>query len=295
MDLVIFTCAGREHLLSRTWRSWAPVVAQASVARRLLALDGPYNLSASQAFQPDVLVQSTARKGYIASILRCLALIDCDFLFWLEDDWIVSGDVNVGRAMAFLLANPNCLQVRWSKRVLGPPEKELRLADGIFSSETGFSANPCICRTDLLKHGFSALAASEKGARLGIDGFENFLTRWCGTAGLFCAVFDPGEVPAVSHIGDLESTSRKWHMTSSLDRPVENEYLWSAGSAPPLWRRLWMVLKLAAVFLRLGPLQLWDGWSYDFAFRIVSVFKNGRERGGSADRAASADLGGPMC
>jgi hypothetical protein len=201
---------------------------------------------------------------------------------WLEDDWLISGSIDLRKALEYLQRNPKCVQVRWSKRApLSDAELKGELAPEIYNSTAGFSANPCVCRTKLVRDGFTALIGANKGDCPGVDGFENFLTTWFASHGLACAVANPGKIPAVVHAGDLESTPREWHMTKSAVATPTN-YVFAMGSKPPFWRRLWMGVKLSILLARLAFRELWDDWAYEFAFRVISTYKSGR--GHSSER-----------
>jgi hypothetical protein len=273
ISLLMFSCPGREHLLLRTYRAWKNIVAP--MHEKILVLDGSYDEKGVSALGFDLILHAQRRRGYVTSIARSLPLVKSEFFFWLEDDWEPLSSIEIGHALEFLVANPRCMQVRWSKhapldRSSGP------LADGIYRSEAGFSANPCVCRTQLLREAFVDLEQAEKGHQPGQDGFENFLTRWCAAHDVTCAVLDPGDTPAILHIGYLESTPRKWHMTESLASSAETTS-GSFATPAPFWRRLLMILKLAIVFPRLAIRQLHDNSYYDLAFRIIATFAKGKD------------------
>jgi hypothetical protein len=173
-------------------------------------------------------------------------------------------------------ANTKLLQVRWSKSA--PLPREWRsICGSIHESLLGFSANPNICRTAMIREGFGHLSSlSAVGDRLGVDGFENVLTDWAAARDYVCAVLDPGEVPAITHDGDIESTGRAWHMTASLQqRPQAYGYI---GDPPPMWRRLWMIVKLARAFVVLSVAQLLSDAHYDLAFRVATTKREFKRR-----------------
>jgi hypothetical protein len=273
LSLLLFSCSGREHLLTRTYRTWKSVVAP--IPEKILVLDGSYDEASIAHLDFDFVLHAKRRHGYVASISRSLPLVKSEFVFWLEDDWEPLSPIDIGHALDFLVENPRCLQLRWSKRApldrSGGP-----LREDIYRSEAGFSANPCVCRTELLREAFAALEQAEKGGRPGLDGFENFVTRWCTTHQVTCAVLDPGDEPAVLHIGYLESTPRKWHMTESL-APSAETAPGSFAKPPPLWRRFLMILKLAVIFPRLAIRQFHDNTYYDLAFRIIATFTRAKD------------------
>lgn len=266
LNVVIFTCEGREHLLGRMYESFGPVL-RGIPHKRILAVDGTISPAAIQSVAPDVVVQNYQRRGYIHSIINALALVDSELFLWLEDDWKIAGNLDITSAAASLNAHPDWLQIRWSKTAPLKPEDTVILP-GIHHSSDGFSANPCLCRTALVRQGFEFLRQAPKGNSLGVDGFENVLTRWTQEREWVCAVMPPGDEPTVKHLGDLESTGRQWHMTSSVEQKPE-AHLFNFGQPPSFLRRLWMVYRLSRVLVSLGWRQLWANSAYEFAFRIV--------------------------
>ena len=285
LDVIIFTCEAREHLLKRAWAAYAPVLGPLQ-HRRILAIDGDVDHRVIDLIHPNIVVQNVQRRGYISSILNALALVQSEYFVWLEDDWIFNGPVRIEDALAVLDQNPSWVQVRWSKEA-PLTAADVALIPGVHCSADGFSANPSVCRTELLREGFKFLQEEPKGSSLGIDAFENVLTRWSRTHRRVCAVFDPGDKPAVSHIGYLESSGRQWLMTASLEA-VPQEHIPNAGIPPALWRRFWMVWKLMRAFASVGLRQFFSEAAYDLAFRIMATEKTlSDKRGGRGDRTTS--------
>jgi hypothetical protein len=271
VETVIFTCTGREHLLQQTWDFFGPVVS-GNEKRRILAVDGTISTSIVGVINPTVLVQNSDRRGYIHSILNALALVDAEFFIWLEDDWKINTQIEIPNLVATLQENPKWVQIRWSKSA-PLKQEDLQIAPGLHVSSDGFSANPCICRTALVKAGLEYLRLAPKGGTLGQDGFENVLTRWCKQENLVCAVLNPGNTPQISHLGYLESTGREWHMTSSLEK-LPCSHLPVSGVPAPMWRRIWMLAKLFRAFTTIAIKQFFGNEAYDLAFRIMASAKD---------------------
>ena len=224
LDIVIFTCESRTELLKKTWVAFGDFL-EGVPHRRILAADGEISPSSMVLVRPDVFVQNCRRMGYIQSILNALSIIQTDYFLWLEDDWEFCNAPDIATAVESLEKNPNWIQLRWSKSAPLAAE-DAWLTDGIRISSVGFSANPCVCRTDAVRQALHALMNGPKGNALGVDGFENVISRWAKDNQKVCAVFDPGEIPAVIHNGDLETTGRAWHMTGSVvDRPDDFGFL----------------------------------------------------------------------
>lgn len=272
VTLVVFSCEGREHLLRRTIQSFEKAF-NYRFSKRILALDGNVDYKSINQLNPDKLVHNCKRLGYIHNIINALALIDTEYFFWLEDDWFFPQTINIACLIEHLESNLDWAQIRLSKTgPLTQKEKKIALAEGVFESIYGFSANPCICRTELIQEGFKALQEKSRDETVG---FENFLSQWISDLGLVCAVLDPGEAAMVTHSGYLESTPRQWHMTASLDGKTD-KYLSAMGHvAPPsFWQKCSMVYKLASVLLVISIRQFWSRAAYDLAFRIAVVSKS---------------------
>jgi len=273
VSLVVFTCEGREHLLAHTIKSFNRVT-NYIYSTKIIAIDGKVNTDCFSLVQPDKVVQNYKRRGYIHSIINALNLVESDYLFWLEDDWEFTQSLDMDYLLNILKANDNLVQIRLSKTApLTIEEKKEEIIPGIFNSIYGFSANPCLCRTALIKAGFQALLEAPKGSQLGFDGFENFLSRWYESNNYICAVLDPGSEPDVIHAGYLESTPRQWHMTSSLEDDAIKDHLYSMGEPPALWRRIYMLMKFIKVSAILSIQLLFNYSAYEFVFRIVTTNK----------------------
>ena len=268
VDLAVFTCEGRGHLLTRTMDSFGQAVPHEFAARRVTA-DGAVDQAALAAVRADVIVQLARRRGYIHAIRSALRQIDAEYFFWLEDDWHFEAPVDVSRLVALMDAHPDWVQIRLSKTGrLDAAQRSRPLDVDVYASVVGFSANPCLCRTALVRAAFDALDAVPRGDAPGIDGFENVVTRWCDDRGLVCAVLDDA---GVSHLGYLESTPRQWHMTVSLATTPTSYVPAFAGGSPPLWRRFYMIPKLANRFAVMALRQLHSDAAYETAFRVVTV------------------------
>lgn len=268
IDIVLFTMQGRENLFRTTVRKLSKIT-PASVGRVIVAIDGPFDLDILRDVAPDLIVMSPDRRGYIGSIRDALAQVNSEFFIWIEDDWDLEGiqSTDISMMLDVMQNELDIVQVRWSKDANLPPDSS-RIAENILESTVGFSANPNICRLQHARDGFDYLAGRKHvGRQLGVDGFENVLTDWFAEQRLRCAVLAPGQGPAISHLGELESTGREWHMTSSIrERPLGHGYL---GSRPPFWRRLWMIFKLAKAFGIITTLQLMSDEYYELAFRVA--------------------------
>ncbi len=270
IDVVIFTMEGREHLFLKTIKD-LPRITGGLACRTILAVDGMVDVRVLSQARPDLIVMNATRRGYVASILNALRLVRTDVFLWIEDDWNIDGvrREDGSRLVETMRRDSRLVQVRWSKTPT-LPEASSTIAEGIRESAVGFSANPNICRTQVVRAGFDYLAAIPHGGRsLGVDGFENVLSDWCVREGLICGVLDPRGEAAIRHNGELESTGREWHMTSSIrEAPTGYGHL---GASPPLWRRLWMIPKLAFAFTRIAVTQLLSDAQYDLAFRVIAA------------------------
>jgi|GEM_PF-804817 len=276
ITLVIFTCEGREHLIYNTYNSFK-ASCNYPFSKTVLAIDGKINPEVIDHIQPDVVIQSPVRKGYVNNIIQALPAIDSDYFFWLEDDWKFHESIDVAYYLNIIQQHPNWAEVFYSK--FGPLEPDFKinpLGNNLYKTTFGFSANPGICSAKHVRTGFELLIKSPKGDTLGEDGFENFLSKLFEKEGIICALIDPVDHETISHEGYLESTSRKWHMTNSLEEKELKHQM--AIARPPFWRRLMMIFRLFTTFLKLAFKQLVNDEVYEFCFRIISSLKTFKKR-----------------
>ena len=274
VTLVVFSCVGRAHLLGRTletFRRQCPF----RFTEVIYAHDGEMDPSAPAAVGAHRLVQSVQRAGYVRSIMQALAIVRTPYLFWLEDDWDFTHPVDLADLLATLDRHPDWLQIRLSKvSPLTPEEVAAPLAvAGLHRSGSAFSANPHLARTEFLRAGFAAYAASP---RTTANTFESFFETWVAQAGLTCVVLaPPGPEPSVAHTGYLESTGRQWHAAVTLSGapPEYSSGMRRLGENPPLWRRIVLGIKLVIAASRVAAKALVRPSAYDIGFRFIAVTK----------------------
>lgn len=274
VDLVIFACEGREHLLRRTVAS-LDAACPFTFRRRIVAADGDVSADALAGVRPDVVVRNWSRSGYVASIYNALSQVRSPFFFWVEEDWQFTQPVDVERARSLLGAHADWVQIRLSKTApLTDEERRLPLCPDLFGSTVGFSANPSLNRTEEIRaamHAFASATASDPA------NFEEFLRAWFARHALTCAVLDPGSSPAVEHDGYLESTPRQWHMRS-VEHPSAMPHVSGIGPSPALWRRLLVALRLMARATSVAVSQLRSDAAYETAFRFITMPRPKRGR-----------------
>ena len=275
VTLVVFTCTGREHLLHESFSSFK-AGCDYPFSKTILAIDGQINPAVIDHIKPDMIIQSPERRGYVNSIMRTLNNIDTDYYFWLEDDWKFHDTVDVERFAGLMQKNQDWAEIVLSK--FGPLPVEFKvqpIEDDLYQSTFGFSANPCFCNTQYVKRGFQLLNNAPKGDKLGVDGFENFLTRTFDAENIKCVIVDPVDHISISHEGYLESTPRNWHMTNSLESRTTEHLL--TIPTPSLTRRLLMMVKLLAAFFKLSVTQLFSNKVYELCFRIIASAKTAKK------------------
>ena len=85
VDLLIFTCNDREHLLQKSYTSFKNAC-NYKFNKVILAIDGQIDDAVITQIQPDTIIQHPTRQGYVNSIAKTLKLINTPYFFWLEDD-----------------------------------------------------------------------------------------------------------------------------------------------------------------------------------------------------------------
>ena len=162
----------------------------------------------------------------------------------------------------------NWVEIVLSKNgALNEEQKANKLANNLYETTFGFSANPCLCSTEHLQPAFNALEKAPRGNKLGEDGFENFLSKKFAEENKKCVILDPVDQSHISHEGYLESTPRSWHMTDSIENKATTHLL--TIPAPSLFRRFKMIGKLLLMFLKLSKLQLHNNKIYEYCFRVI--------------------------
>lgn len=267
VNLVIFTCSGREHLLLSTLESFKKHV-DFRFNQTILAIDGEINTAAVQIINPDVIVQQLSRSGYVKNILNALKQINTPYFFWLEDDWKFHKKLDLEGLVNSLKNNEDWVEIVLSKNgALNEEQKVNNLTNNLYETTFGFSANPCLCNTQHLQSAFNALEKSIKGNKLGEDGFENFLSKKFAEENKKCVILDPVDQLQISHEGYLESTPRSWHMTNSIENKAKTHLL--TIPVPSLLRRFMMIGKLLVMFIKLSILQLRNNKVYEYCFRVI--------------------------
>ncbi|SDE03815.1 hypothetical protein SAMN05216464_103421 [Mucilaginibacter pineti] len=269
VSLVIFTCEGREHLLSKTWKSFNAACGF-KFDQVILAVDGVIDSTIMNLINPDQVIYGFKRKGYVISIKNTIINIKTEFFFWLEDDWAFHTHVDVPYYTSLLNQHTDWAGIVYSK--YGPLTddfKKEQLGQNLFLNINGYSTNPGFNRTALICEGFAAMDNSRKMEGEKETGFENFLTAYFNRRSVKYALIDPIEGIAISHEGYLESTPRNWHMISSLEKKTEKHLL--IFPEPSMFRRLYMILKLIRAFCGLAFRQLWNNEVYEMCFRIIAI------------------------
>jgi len=279
ISLVIFTCEGREHLIRNTIKTFKEAC-NYSFYKIILAIDGTISESIIEYIRPDVVIQSTSRKGYINNIMQALRVLETNYFFWLEDDWHFPVHIPVDHFQR-LLSSPEVLQVVLSKSELN--SNFTKYENDYYIPLDGFSANPGICKTLPVKTGFESVRALKKDQSTRLVGFENALNEYAKTNGLITLKYITNNMATVVHSGELESTAREYHMINSLEAEttlIGKEYISGFGfdTKISVKNKAGMMLKLWKATFLLSK-RLWSFRdAYDFAFRVylasLKKFKN---------------------
>ena len=219
ITLIIFTCEGREHLLPETLESFKQKV-NYQFSKVILAVDGKLSKQVLEIVNPDVVVNNYVRKGYIFSIINAISLVDTDFFFWLEDDWYFQKELNIDSAVEHIKSSMDIAEVTFGKFDLLQSEK-IELTDFI-KSPFGFSANPSLCRTKIIKEAFQYLLTIPKNESTKFTGFETAITDYFANNNISCYIVNPSGIAHSKHSGDLETTPREYHMINSLDASLSD-------------------------------------------------------------------------
>jgi hypothetical protein len=274
VSLVIFTCEGREHLFLKSFESFTNSCKDI-FAHKLLIIDGKISQPLIDTIAPDKIIQSVVRRGYVNSIVNALKNIDTDYFFWLEDDWEFPYNFSID-SLAPFFNEPNILQVILAKQSLDNNFKPYKTTD-LYINGYGFSANPSLCRTSVIKDIFNEVVTYKKDEDSKFLSFEYFATNYATGKNLVSLIKYHDNLAYVNHLGDLESTAREYHMINSISTPlnaVNKEYISGLNryQTPGLYNKLGMFFKLYIAVFYLSIKLFFERESYDFAFRIYTAF-----------------------
>ncbi|MFI5159453.1 MAG: hypothetical protein ACHQF4_11345, partial [Sphingobacteriales bacterium] len=185
ISLVIFTCEGREHLLLKSFASFTKACGSV-FARKILAVDGKISQETIDVIAPNDVVQSPVRSGYVPSIVRALKNVDTDYFFWLEDDWEFPNDFTAEALMASF-NDDKVLQVTLAKEDRDATFKVYTEPD-IYINGYGFSANPSLCRTAVVREIFKEAIAHKKDDESKFLSFEYFATNFANSKNLISLI-----------------------------------------------------------------------------------------------------------
>jgi hypothetical protein len=275
VSLVIFTCEGREHLLYDTINSFNKACSY-QFNKIILAIDGPIKAEAIEYVNPDIIIQSPKRKGYVNSIINTLSAIDTPYFFWLEDDWEFPVEIPVDYFLEHL-NTPRILQIILSQNSFIETYKDY--AKTLYLSPGWFSANPGICNTELIKTGISEIKLFKNSETSPLAGFETVLSEYAALNNLATLIYFLNNEPTVNHSGAMESTAREYHMINSINEEkslIGKKYISGFGYDRniSLKNKANMLFKLWLITFNISS-KIWHSRKfYDFAFRIYLSHRN---------------------
>lgn len=274
ISLVIFTCEGREHLLTQTMLSFKKACSF-KFSQIILVIDGQASGDIQKITHPDLIIQSTQRKGYVNSINKVLPLIKTPYFFWLEDDWDFPNPVEIEKWISILEAESKVLQLVLAKDPLNNTYHHPFA--GIYRSDLGFSANPSINKTQHIQQAFLNLEASSKDESTKLIGFENYIENYRKSHELDILMIFKEQEAYVAHSGYLESTAREFHMINSIDEKnsaIEKEYISGFGyhQKISLRNKISLVSKLVVAFFWLAINAFSERYVYDYGLRIYKSY-----------------------
>ncbi|MFD2161025.1 glycosyltransferase [Paradesertivirga mongoliensis] len=279
VDLIIFTCEGRESLLRQTLESFRKSCTY-RFNKIILAIDGHFDEETILFVQPDVVIQNPVRKGYVLNIINALQCTNNDHFFWLEDDWSFPNPFPLAEMLQIMEEDTTIVQVVLSKNDINS-NVEHHFKDYYIGSD--FSANPCLCKTSPIKNAFSEIQAAPKSDATKVVGFENYLREFMHRSALRSLIRFNNQEACVYHQGFLESTAREYHMINSLEvdtNLIGKEYISGFGYDKDitLLNKIGLLLKLWWSGVSLSIELFKSRHAYDFAFRIylayLKKFKN---------------------
>jgi hypothetical protein len=274
ISLVIFTCEGRDHLLYNTINSFRKAC-DYKFSSTILAIDGQISGEVTSHVSPDYIIQNVKRKGYVNNIVQALPLVKTDYFFWLEDDWMFPVAISVNKLL-LAFQNQDVLQITLAKQPLDNDFTPYNLP-GTYINGYGFSANPSLCRTAVIKEVFDEIVAYKKDEDSKFFSFESVASNYSNRKNLVSLIKYDDARPYVSHSGDLESTAREYHMINSIDAGatlVPTGYISGLQREKniTLYNKLGAFVKLYIAIIYLSIKLFFSREAYDFAFRVYLSF-----------------------
>jgi hypothetical protein len=275
ISLVIFTCEGRENLLTQTLLSFKKACSF-HFSQTLLVIDGQISEQAKQLVSPDLIVQSPKRKGYVNSISKALVQIKTPYFFWLEDDWDFPNQLEINTWLNLLETEKTALQLVLAKDDFNPEHHNSYA--GIYQSSLGFSANPSINKTNAIQQAFKRLEKAKKDESTKLVGFENYIENYRKAEQMHTLMVFDRQKAFVAHSGYLESTAREYHMINSIDgeqSAIEKEYISGFGYHQKinLINKISLIPKLGIAFLWLSINAFTKRYAYDYGLRIYKSYQ----------------------
>lgn len=227
--LVVFSAAGRGHVLARTVDRLRSLAAADSFTARILCLDGLDEelLAREQVEWFTHLRVNVLRGGYYANLLQAVEASEHPFLFACEDDFELSDLPPVSEVAPVLESNPAIVQVRLPKNdyLLLEDKRSGEAAPGIWTQGEFYSLNPHYARTDFLRSALRHCRDHGEGRNI-----EVVISEWMRGRGGLGACFEPSRARAI-HFGHETAGGRsdyRFHTTpAATDGPT------SAESAQP--------------------------------------------------------------
>jgi|SRR6185503_1447668 len=281
VSLVVFTCVGREYLLQKSFKSFIENC-DFKFDKIIFAIDGKIDLSVIPLIDPDVVVQSVNRKGYVNNMIQATKLVETPYFFWLEDDFLFNQKVPLDYMLRTLE-----LQEKWAGIFLSRTapftevEKKIHHFENFYLPEFGYSASPTLCRTEHAKAALKALIEFPKNDDTKFIGFEPFMNDYFIANDISYALIDPcSSISHVTHIGQLENTGREYQMINSIDKDnslIGKKYLSNFGKDKKItaYNKLAMLPKLWFSVLVLSFKLIKFRSAYDIAFRIYISYLRG--------------------
>ena len=273
LTLVIFTCQGREHLLEKTYKSFLEKC-DLKFSKTILAVDGPVDAAILTHINADLVIYNYKRVGYVTSIINALANINTNYFFWLEDDWTFHDHIDLAAFKFQLELHADWTQVIYSK--YNPPIDELKsepIGVDLYKHPYGFSGNPGVCRTSILKDAFDRLALFSKENKVAELSFENFISEYLKENRMMTAIYVPAH-RVISHEGFMESTARQYHMINSVNKIESLAYISGLGSDRTVTfkNKLGMFVKFWLISYLISFKIWFSREAYDLAFRLNATY-----------------------
>ena len=163
----------------------------------------------------DIKINVSESPGFTKSVIWCWKNTKSDYVFHLEDDWLLLKHVNLINMISIMDRNKKLGSLRLSKHYVGSKPSKL-LSDGFVIHNNKLSLNPSLMRGSFIRKASLLMDENhnpEKQLRVHDSPRGRFISKWC-----FGIYIGSGRNKLVNDIG------RKWMSKTNFKKKTGFKY-----------------------------------------------------------------------